>query len=52
MKSDWWKKLLGIKTDREVMVEVSKDPTIQEARKAIKRADRILAELEVIEGKR
>lgn len=40
---------LGIKTDKEVLSEVLREPKIREARQAVKRADRILAELQLME---
>jgi hypothetical protein len=41
--------VLGIKSDKEVLAEVLREPKVREARRAVKRADRILAELEVME---
>lgn len=46
------RRILGIKSDREIVREVANEPTIKDARKAIKRADRILAELEAVGEKK
>ena len=43
---------MGAKSDRQVVREVLREPNIQEARRAIKKADRILAELQAIEGRK
>lgn len=48
----WLRKVLGIKTDREIIVEIAHEPKVKEARKHLKRADRLLAELQALEGEK
>ena len=49
---NWLKHMLGIKTERQVLVEVAHEPSIKAARTQLKRVDRILKELEGLEGRR
>lgn len=48
----WFKKLLGVKTDEEIESCVSDEPTIRNARKALKRADGILENYQAAEDQR
>ena len=47
---DGIKHVLGIKPNHEIASDVENEPTIRSARKALDRADRILEELEALEG--
>lgn len=49
----WWKAILGIRTDREIVLDVLHEPGIRRARRQIREQERILAkELAAIEGER
>ena len=48
----WWQRLLGVKSDREIVYSVLKEPAIHNARRAIRNGERVLRELEAIEGRK
>ena len=45
----WWRRFLGLKTKRELAAEMAQEPEIRRARRAIRKADRILHEIELTE---
>lgn len=49
---DWFRGVLGIKTDRQIIEAVNGEPTIAKARKALGRADDILDALERLDVER
>lgn len=47
-----WDQFLGVKSDREVIREVLRDPTVRKARQQIRQSERLLTSLEALEGKK
>jgi hypothetical protein len=45
----WLQKLLGVKSDRQIAREVAREPEVKKARKLLKEADHVLAEIEAVE---
>lgn len=48
----WFTKLFHLKSRKEIREEVKREPKIERALKGLQRVDRILLELQAIEGRR
>ena len=50
LSARWWKAVLGIRSDRQIVADVLHEPGVRRARRLIRQADRLLAkELAAIE---